>query len=141
MGESGKAEAGTGRLGTVVVLNVDLMFGVRIGNGLRGLGYRVVFARDGRGFSELVRERSPAPVLGVIDMNAGIDWSVIGELATDRDVTTPLLAFGPHVDIDGRRAAKAAGVDRIVSNGEFHRSMVELVGRYALPPAGEEAAE
>lgn len=138
-GAAGMREAGG--LGTIVVLNVDLMFGVRIGNGLRGLGYGVVFARDGGRFAELVRGTRPAPVLGVIDMNAGIDWSVIAELAADAGVATPLLAFGPHVDVEGRRAAKAAGVDRIVSNGEFHRSMVGLVGRYALPaPGGGEPA-
>ncbi len=33
-------------------------------------------------------------------------------------------------------AAKAAGVTRLVSNGEFHRNMVGLVERYARPPAG-----
>jgi hypothetical protein len=52
-------------------------------------------------------------------------------------VATPLLGFGPHVDVDGRRAAKAAGLTRIVSNGEFHRDLVALVARYAHPPAGE----
>ncbi len=131
----------SGSSGTVVVLNIDLMFGVRIGNGLRGLGYDVTFAKDARRFAEVVRETRPAPVLGLIDMNAGIAWETIAELANDLAVATPLLAFGPHVDVAGRRAAKAAGVDRIVSNGEFHRSMVELVRRYALPTADSETRE
>ncbi|MDF3015147.1 MAG: hypothetical protein K0R44_372, partial [Thermomicrobiales bacterium] len=42
----------------------------------------------------------------------------------------PTLAFGPHVDIEGRRAAKAAGVTRIVSNGQFHTDTVGLIERY-----------
>ena len=42
----------------------------------------------------------------------------------------PTLAFGPHVDVEGRRAAKAAGVTRIVSNGQFHSDMAGLIERY-----------
>jgi hypothetical protein len=43
---------------------------------------------------------------------------------------TPTLAFGPHVDIENRRAAKAAGVGRIVSNGQFHSDTAGLIERY-----------
>lgn len=120
-------------LGTVAVLNRDLLFGVRIGNQLRALGYAVAFARDTEGFAALVRGTEPPPVLGILDMNAGVAWDLVRGLVDDPAVVTPLLAFGPHLDVAGRRAAKAAGVDRLVSNGEFHRDMVGLVRRYARP--------
>lgn len=120
--------------GTVVVLNNDLMFGSRIVNGLRAAGFGVVVEAKWEGFEAAVRSRAPRPVLGIIDMNPARDWERIGTLARDASVPTPLLGFGPHVDIEGRRAAKAAGLDRIVSNGEFHRGMVDIVRRYALPP-------
>jgi hypothetical protein len=42
----------------------------------------------------------------------------------------PTLGFGSHVDIETRRAAKSAGVTRIVSNSEFHRDMPALISRY-----------
>lgn len=128
-------------LGTVTVLNRDLMFGVRIGNQLRSLGYAVQFARDTDGFVDLLRTTLPAPVLGVIDMNNAIDWSQIQSLVADPAVATPLLAFGPHTDVAGRRTAKAAGVDRLVSNGDFHRDMVALVQRYAHSTPSGPAAE
>ena len=118
-------------LGTIAVLNRDLMFGVRIGNGLRSLGYTVRFAGDTPGFAGLLRSTTPAPVLGIVDMNAGIDWEVVRSLVDDPAVVTPILAFGPHLDVGNRRAAKAARVDRLVTNGEFHRDMVGLVRRYA----------
>ena len=52
-------------------------------------------------------------------------------LMTAEGPGVPVLAFGSHLDVDGRRAAKAAGVTRVLSNGDFHRDMVPLVQRYA----------
>lgn len=126
--------------GIVVVQNRDLLFGMRIRNALRSLGYAPRFAPDTEAFVRSVRESDPAPALAVIDMNGPVDWGRIEALVADPAVATPLLAFGPHVDVAGRRAAKAAGVTRIVSNGDFHRDTVGLIRRYvrgaaAGPPA------
>lgn len=119
--------------GVLVVLNRDLFFGVRIGNILRALGYTVEFVQTTDALVD--RLRGPEPVvLGIIDMNAGVEWDRIRS-ARDASITTPLLAFGSHLDVEGRRAAKAAGVTRVVSNGDFHRDMVHLVRRYAVSPA------
>ena len=130
----GGGEASEGSI--VVVLNRDLMFGSRIRNALRSLGLAAVFAADTANFANLVRSSRPAPVLGVIDMNGEVDWQAVRGLKDDPAVDVPLIAFGPHVDVAGRRAAKAAGVDRLLSNGEFHRDTVGLLRRYArsIPP-------
>ncbi len=122
-------------LGEIVVLNRDLFFGVRIGNTLRGLGYRVSFTADSPTFAARITALEPPPVLGVIDMGTGVDWDLIRSLTARADLSTPLLVFGSHLDVEGLRAAKAAGVTRVVSNGDFHRGMVDLVRRYARPPA------
>ncbi len=131
--DDGRPDPEATTIGTIAVLNRDLMFGVRIGNGLRSLGYAVRFASDTAGFVDLVRATVPPPILGIVDMNAGVDWDLVRALVDDPGVTIPILAFGPHLDVANRRAAKAAGVDRLVTNGEFHRDMVGLVRRYALP--------
>ena len=128
------ADAAAVHLGEIAVLNRDLMFGVRIGNQLRSLGYTVGFAPDTVRFVNAVRNADPAPVLGIVDMNAGVDWPAIAALTGDPAITMPILVFGPHLDVGGRRAAKAAGVARLVSNGDFHREMVTLVRRYARAP-------
>lgn len=125
-------------LGRIVVLNRDLFFGVKIGNQLKALGYDVTFAKETAGFAERVRG-VPRPVLGLIDMNAGVEWDAISSLMGEDGLGVPVLAFGSHLDVDGRRAAKAAGITRVLSNGDFHRDMVALVRRYALPlPVGDE---
>lgn len=121
-----------GELGEIVVLNRDLFFGVKIGNTLRGLGYDVAFVKETAAFVERVAVSANPPVLGLIDMNAGVDWEAIKRLS-DGDSSVPVLVFGSHLDVEGRRAAKAAGVRRVLSNGDFHRDMVALVQRYATP--------
>lgn len=126
----GEVQAGPTVDGLVVIQNRDLLFGMRIRNALRSLGYAPRFTPDTDAFVRAVRESDPAPALAVIDMNGPVDWGLIEALVADPAVVTPLLAFGPHVDVASRRAAKAAGVTRIVSNGDFHRDTVGLIRRY-----------
>ena len=133
---SGEHKRAPGELGEIVVLNRDLFFGVKIGNTLRGLGYGVAFVKETPAFVERLSGRDAPPVLGLIDMNAGVDWEAIKTLA-DHESAVPVLVFGSHLDVDGRRAAKAAGVRRVLSNGDFHRDMVALVQRYAYPRPAE----
>jgi hypothetical protein len=129
-GECVSPDVEPGSLGKIVVLNRDVFFGVKIGNQLRGLGYEVAFTKETPGFAAAIRD-VPDPVLGLIDMNAGVDWDEIARLMAAGGPGVPVLAFGSHLDVDGRRAAKAAGVTRVLSNGDFHRDMVPLVQRYA----------
>jgi len=120
-------------VGKIVFLNRDLFFGVRVGNTLRGLGYTVSVAPAAAAFVAKLREATPPPLLGIIDISAGVDWPIITSL-TSSEQYTPILAFGPHKDVEGLRAAKSAGVTRVVSNGDFHQHMVELVRRYCRQP-------
>lgn len=136
-----KSDDASSDCGSIVVLNRDLMFGMRIRNAVRDLGHDIVVVPDTAGFVAAMRSRDPAPLLGVIDMNAKIEWDLVRQLSDDPTVATALLGFGPHVDSVGRRAAKAAGVDRIVSNGQFHREMIDLLRRYALHTAPPDPAD
>jgi len=139
MADRNATNRATGEVGSnaaIVVLNRNLMFGVQIGNVVRALGFDPRFVRATEAFCAEMRRREPPPALGILDMNGEVDWREIETLVAEPD-TPPLLAFGPHVDVEGRRRAKTAGVTRIVSNGEFHRSMGELIARYAVAPASE----
>ena len=109
----------------VVVLTRDVMARIRIGDLLRQVGYASRFAGDSAAFVEAIGAAADRIALGVIDMNGPIDWEAIAAL-TRRPDRPPMLGFGPHVDVAGRRAAKSAGVDRIVANGEFHRDAARI---------------
>ncbi|MFM9108789.1 MAG: hypothetical protein ACKOWF_19055, partial [Chloroflexota bacterium] len=115
----------------VVVLNRDLMFGSKIASAARINGLEPRFVRDAAAFAAAVREEGERGALGIVDMNGPLDWAAIADLAGDAAVTTPLIGFGPHVDVEGRRAAKGAGLARILANGEFHRETAEMIARYA----------
>jgi hypothetical protein len=114
-----------------IVLNRDLLFGSRIKSALASVGLQAQFVGNAGEFVDALLENGASAAIGIIDMNGPVAWDVIRETLGRVDVAlTPTLAFGPHVDVESRRAAKAAGVTRIVSNGQFHSDMVELIERY-----------
>jgi len=114
-----------------VVLNRDLLFGSRIRNALASLGLQSHFVTTAEQFVDLLSEEPSSVAIGIIDMNGAVSWDVIREAQSgEGGGLVPTLAFGPHVDIENRRAAKAAGVSRIVSNGQFHSDTAGLIERY-----------
>ncbi len=116
--------------GPVVVLSRDVFFGMRIRTSLRQLGYEVTIVPDIPSFTAFLGSGDGSAVLGLIDFNSSLEWSL---LADAMGTGVPVIAFGPHTDVEGFRAAKAAGVARVVANGEFSRSLPALAKRHALP--------
>lgn len=117
--------------GLVVVLSRDLFFGMRIRTSLRQLDYAVALAQDPPSFTAHLRQGDQVAALGLIDFNQPVDWKALSPAIAEG---IPIIAFGPHKDIDGFRAARAAGVTRTIANGEFSRSLPDLVARYAKTP-------
>jgi len=114
-----------------VVLNRDLLFGSRIRSALKNLGLDARFVATTEQFVGALREQPQVVAIGIIDMNGAVSWNEIDEmLSRPSGDRVPTLAFGPHVDVESRRAAKAAGVTRIVSNGQFHGDTASLIERY-----------
>ncbi|MDQ6604134.1 MAG: hypothetical protein M3176_00270 [Chloroflexota bacterium] len=106
----------------------DLMFASRIEGTLRASGYDVRVAPVAVATAAVAREWEP----DVIVVNFGAPFQAWeGAIRAMRSepslATTPLLAFGPHVDTAGRAAATAAGASRVVTNGAFFNRMPEVV--------------
>lgn len=123
-------EAGERQPTLAVVLNRDLMFGSRIRSALAMLDLEARFAPDTARFTSALADAGSAAAIAILDMNATVDWAAISAALDAMDDAPPTLAFGPHVDAENRRAAKRAGVTRIVSNGQFHSGAVDLIDRY-----------
>ncbi len=117
--------------GQIVVLNRDLFFGVRIGNLLKADGFAANFVKSTTELVETLTQANVEPVLVLVDIGAVPDWELLNSAFSEDRPLPPILAFGPHKDVDGLRAAKLAGVTRVVSNSEFHRNALELIRRYA----------
>lgn len=116
--------------GPILLLIPDVFFAVTVRNTVRRIGYdpHILKTTD----QLVVAAGEHRAVLGVVDLAAvrsPSEWADIGEMVTDG---MPVLVFGSHKDVDGLRAAKAAGVTRVVSNGQFHREMPDLIQRYVL---------
>ena len=115
--------------GCVVLLIKDVFFLVAVRNAVRALGYEHEHVKTPDAFADSLA--MVEPVLGIVDLHAvedESDWDLVREVV-ERDV--PVLVFGPHKDVAGMRAAKACGVTRVVSNGQFHAEMGALIERYA----------
>ena len=128
---------GADEMPVVVVLNRDLMFGSRIRSALATLGLQVVVKGDTGVFLETARALGDRAVIAIIDMNGKVVWDAVASALREDGALPPVLGFGSHTDVETRRAAKAAGVDRIVSNGQFHADMVGYVQRYRRDQAAE----
>lgn len=114
----------------VVVLNRDLMFGSRIRSAMATLGLQAVVKGDTTAFLETAMTLGDRAVIAIIDMNGTVDWDAISNALQSDTSLPPVLGFGSHTDVETRRAAKAAGVDRIVSNGQFNADMAGYVQKY-----------
>lgn len=110
--------------GPVVALSRDVFFGMRIRTVLAQLGQELRLVKTEKEAVDAM-EASPASTL-LVDFNQPVDWAL---LAAVLDGSTSVLAFGSHTDVDGFRAAKAAGVRRTVSNGEFSRRLPDLLAQ------------
>jgi CheY-like chemotaxis protein len=112
----------------VVILIRDLFFSVKVRNELTSAGYEPLLVK--REPELLSTVESSDPVLVLLDLNAKPDWKTLESLLSDEN-GPPVLAFGPHKDVDARREAQAAGVTRVVTNQQLHKNLHEYVQRYA----------
>jgi hypothetical protein len=112
---------------SIVVLSRDVFFGMRIRTVLGKLGFAMVLVKTEGEFVAAMQAVTGLPVLGLLDFNQPVDWDAVrpvlaGEVA--------VIAFGSHTDVEGFRQAKAAGATRVTSNGDFNRSLPDLIAKY-----------
>ena len=116
---------------TALLYCTDLMFGVQLQNMARKTGYSFTNARPG----------APMPDADVmiVDLNARGDWqAAIREMSSQG---VPVIAFGPHMDAEGRRKAKEAGATRVLANSNLVRDLPRLLLELRernLTPLGED---
>ncbi|HEX8219186.1 MAG TPA: hypothetical protein VF914_08230 [Chloroflexia bacterium] len=95
----------------------DLMFAVQLQNMARKTGYRVGNARPGAPL--------PGADVMVVDLGSRGDWEAAIREMAGRGV--PVIAFGPHMDAEGRKRAKAAGATRVLANSNLTRDLPRLL--------------
>ena len=113
-----------------VVLNRDLLFGSRIRSTLASLGLEARFVASTGDFVKALETQQGSIAVGIVDMNGAVDWEELRAALSRIDDVAPTLAFGSHKDVENLRAARTAGVTRVVSNSTFHGEMQSLIDRY-----------
>ncbi len=119
--------------GRIVVLLGDLIFQVKIEEAARRAGLSCVFTGAP---TRLRDEVANGALLIVVDLAfAGADTvALITELkSSTQTATVPILAYVPHVNIDLKARAIAAGCDAVVARSAFVQNLSELLARYANP--------
>ncbi len=138
----------------VVAFVADLMFTTRIQSVIRGLDYRVQWigqatdiegedsgAAAARGerlsgktghLFELITSWQPALLLFDLS-NTAVPWQQwIPELKSSPATRRiPILAFGPHTNVDLMREAKRVGSDAVLARSRFTADMPSLLQKYA----------
>ena len=102
---------------TALLLCADLMFAVRLQNMARAAGFSYVSVRPGAPL--------PPGELLVVDLASRGDWEQAIREAAGRGTT--VVAFGPHMDADARKRAKAAGATRVLANSNLARDLPGLL--------------
>ncbi|HET9494239.1 MAG TPA: hypothetical protein VFR15_08420 [Chloroflexia bacterium] len=106
---------------TVLVYCPDVMFASRVQNLARHAGVSAEMVRPG----QPIRKGD----LLVASFGSGGEWEQMIREATQAGI--PTMAFGPHVDGESRRAAKAAGAFRAVNNGNLERALMPVLQELA----------
>ena len=116
-------------LTTILALEKDLFFAVKMRDTLRHHGMEVKTARALPIFEQgLSAEGAEKPALVIVNIaTTGVDWEAAIRQA--RAAGYPVLAFGSHMDLEARAKALAAGAQRVVANSKFSSDMPGLVKR------------
>lgn len=107
----------------VCALSHDVFFGMRIRTVLHNLGYELRLCKNE---AELL-EAAEGATTALVDFNKPVDWELLKPILSG---PVPVIGFSSHTNVEGFRAAKAAGVTRVVSNGDFSRNLPALLNQY-----------
>lgn len=112
---------------TIVLIVDDLMFLPKLENGLRHLGYQPIAATNE---VDLTLALAKSPVLIIVDLfSQSYDWVTLIQLIK-KSKASPVLGFGPHVDLQLREKALAAGCDAVVGRGAIASQLPHLVEKH-----------
>ncbi|NOX62576.1 MAG: DUF309 domain-containing protein [Chloroflexi bacterium] len=117
---------------TVLLYARDLIFASRIQDVVERLGGRVQVVEDAASLAEGLGE---VPALAVVEMGAAEqeDWIAAIHYARKWTRGVPIIAFGPHVNVAAREAARRAQCDYVWSKSRFVREFPALAARYLQP--------
>ena len=113
------------RLGRVVVLADDLIWGSRLTSLVKSAGAEVSHARSA---PELERQLATADGV-IIDLTAR-SYDPLAAIKRSRLAEREVICVGPHEDIELRRNAMAAGAVRVLTYNQVHTHGPAVISRW-----------
>ncbi len=107
--------------GCVLMLSGDLMFSSRVKSAVQQAGKQ--FQLSG----SLPETKSDAIEFVIVDLSTRS--GVLAEIAqhcAERCPRAKVIAYGPHVQVDKLEAARQAGIETVMTNGQFNREISNL---------------
>lgn len=117
---------------TVLAYVRDLFFAVRIQDVVERLDGRAQIVQDAGDLALGIRD---VPVLVIVEMGSAndTDWQQVILQSRRENRGVPVVAFGSHVDVAAREAARRAGCDHVWAKSRFVHELPALVERYVSP--------
>ncbi len=110
----------------IVALVPDLMFGTRIEDVAKHLGYEVEFLKAEEDAGAAIARTAPSLVVVALDAPRAMET-----IEAARKAGARVLAFGSHKNVELMRAAKAAGCDQVVARSQMAADLPNLLKKYA----------
>jgi CheY-like chemotaxis protein len=115
-----------------LLLDDNLMSAVRVQRQLQEAGYRVIVARTVPQPAEAPTGRrltdSADPVVVLINLGSrSMDGVLLIGACRERYQNTRVIGFCGHLEVDIRRAAKAEGIDKILTNEQVLSQLREYL--------------
>jgi DNA-binding response OmpR family regulator len=115
----------------IVLLSNDLMFSPAVAAAATARGNSLRVATSPAELQKIA-ESSPLRLVIVDLATPSVDVaSVVKQLRAAITSPPAIIAFGAHVHAEMLDAARDAGCDEVLTRGQFHRQMHEVIGRYA----------
>jgi DNA-binding NtrC family response regulator len=109
-----------------LLLDTDLFFAVKVRETLKHAGYTTRTARRVSDFIEVLAAERPEVAL-VNTAARGVEWRAAVHAA--REAGVPLVAYGPHVDIETQAQARQEGATLVIANSKLAGDLPEVVAR------------
>ncbi len=109
----------------VLLVSGDLMIHSMVEGAVRAIGAELVVAS---GATCVTQATTHAPQFVLLDLGGNLPElaELVPQLRTAAPVAK-LIAFGPHVHAAKLTAARAAGCDEVLTRGQFHAGIGELL--------------
>ena len=129
MSHDGTIQNETTSSGTILLLDSDLFFVVKVRETLTRAGYQVQTARNAEAFAMAVGAAgAERPMAALVNLAArGVD--ALEAIARAREAGVPIVAYGPHVDTAGQAAARRAGATSVIANAKLASDLPGVLAR------------